>query len=476
MGLIFYDIFLLVLFAIFVSIFLYRKKDNLKQEGILILYKTKWGIKFIDYIGEKYKKTLNFISYISIGSGYVLMMGMIFMLVQTVYIYLTTSISQVIKIPPIAPLIPYFPKLFGLQSLFPPFYFIYFIVALLIVATVHEFSHGIFARKSGIKIKSTGFAFFKYFPAFFGAFVEQDEQQMEKAKKFDQMSVLSAGVFANVVVAVLFYVVLFGFFSFAFTASGVTFNEYAYEILPIMSITSVNGVILNNPTIDEFASHLKENETFNEIYIGEKSYVGVKEIGVTKLDGQDIYLAGLYYDSPAINANLSGVISEINNVNIDSIEKLQEELEKYSPGEEIEIKTISEEEISVKNVVLLEHPENEDVAWLGIGFYENSRKGFLGKVLDLFPSYKKANIYYEPKNDLSVFIKDFLWWIFVINILVALFNMLPVGILDGGRFFYLTILGITGSEKVAKSGFKIVTQLILLSFVAIMIKWAFGFF
>jgi len=43
---------------------------------------------------------------------------------------------------------------------------------------------------------------------------------MEKAKKFDQMSVLSAGVFANVVVAIFVYAILFLFFSFAFTAYG----------------------------------------------------------------------------------------------------------------------------------------------------------------------------------------------------------------------------------------------------------------
>ncbi len=75
-----------------------------------------------------------------------------------------------------------------------------------------------------------------------------------------------------------------------------------------------------------------------------------------------------------------------------------------------------------------------------------------------------------------MFIKDFLWWIFIINLLVALFNMLPVGILDGGRFFYLTILGITHSEKIAKKSFKIMTQLILLSLIVIMVKWALGFF
>ncbi len=472
MNFIIYDIFLLVLFAIFISIFLYKKKNNLKQEGILFLYKTKWGIKLINYIGEKHKRMLNFLSYISISCGYVLMIGMLFILFQTVYLYLTTSISQVIKIPPIAPLIPYFPKLFGLQSLFPPFYFIYFLFALLIVATVHEFSHGIFARKSGIKIKSTGFAFFKYFPAFFGAFVEQDEKQMEKAKKFDQMSVLSAGVFANVVVAILFYAILFLFFSFAFTASGIMFNTYAYSAVETSKIISINGVLLENNSYDNLLD--LANETgFNQIKTKERDYVSTKKVLLEQEQNKGAIV--LYYDSPAINSNLSEIISEINDFKIDSIEKLQEELEKYSPGEEIEIKTIENGFVSVKKIILTEHPEIKGAAWLGVGFM-NSKGGVLNKIIGFFPSYKKTNVYYKPNNNLSKFIKDFLWWIFVINILVALFNMLPVGILDGGRFFYLTILSITKSEKFAKRSFKLMTQLILLLFIAIMIKWVFSFF
>ena len=70
MSLIFYDIFLLVLFVVLASVFLYIKKDNLKREGILILYRTKWGIKLIDYLGNKYRRSLNFLSYVSIGSGF----------------------------------------------------------------------------------------------------------------------------------------------------------------------------------------------------------------------------------------------------------------------------------------------------------------------------------------------------------------------------------------------------------------------
>jgi membrane-associated protease RseP (regulator of RpoE activity) len=471
MNLVFYDIALLVLFVIFSSVFLYVNRKNLSKDGPLFLYRTKWGIRLINYVGKKYQRTLKFLSYVSITLGYILMASMLYLVLQTVYLYLTSPIAKIIKAPPIAPLIPYFPKLFGLQSFFPPFYFIYFIVAILIVATVHEFSHGIFARRYGIKIKSTGFAFLKYFPALFGAFVEQDDKQMVKAKKFEQMSVLSAGVFANVLVTILFYVALFLFFSSTFVASGVIFNTYVYSTVEASEIVSINGVQLDNYSLEKI-SELANKTGVNNIKTEDESYVGIRDFFIS---GENTFLQ-LYDDAPAINAGLKGAITEINGVKIDSIEKLGGELMKYSPGEKVNIKILEEGNYSNFEIVLGKNPAKKDSPWLGIGFYDETGSGFLGKFLGLFPSYKKINIHYEPKNDLSLFIKDFLWWIFIINLLVALFNMLPLGILDGGRFFYLTILSLTKSEKIAKKSFSFVTYFLLFLLVVLMVKWVFGFF
>jgi len=55
-------------------------------------------------------------------------------------------------------------------------------------------------------------------------------------------------------------------------------------------------------------------------------------------------------------------------------------------------------------------------------------------------------------------------------------NMLPVSILDGGRFFYLTIWGITGSAKWAKRIYSFVTWFILLLLVIMMGRWFFNLF
>jgi len=470
MNFVIIDLSLLALFALFATFFLYTRRKNLKKEGALLLYKTQWGVKLIDYIGTKYKGTLKFLSYVSITLGYFLMAGILFLIGQSVYLYLTTNIASVIKAPPIAPLIPYFPKLFGLQSFFPNFYFAYFIIAIVIVATVHEISHGIFAKRYGIRIKSTGFAFLKYFPAFFGAFVEQDDNQMEKSKKFEQMSVLSAGVFANVLIAILFYFILFGFFSVTFIPMGVQFNDYAYSAVEVDKILSVNGVAVSS--YEDILNLANETE-LSRIMVGEKGYIGTEKMISSQKGNEGIIF--LYENAPAINAQIGNVINEIGGVKIKEIGDLQNELMSYSLGDTVEIRTIEEGKFVDYEIVLKENPEEKNSPWLGIGFYGSSQSKISQIVSSVFPQYKKPSVYYQPRNDLSIFVKDLLWWVFIINLLVALFNMLPLGILDGGRFFEITVLSLTGSKKFAKRFFNGISILILLLFLILVAKWLFSF-
>lgn len=469
------DLTLLVLFIIFISVFLYLKRKNIGTEGGLILYRTQWGVKLINYIGKKYKKTLKGLSYVSIFVGYILMAAILWLIAQSVYLYLTTSIARVIKAPPIMPLIPYFPKLFGVQSFFPPFYFVYFIISIVIVASVHEFSHGIFARRYKIKIKSTGFAFLKYFPAIFGAFVEQDEKQMTKKKNFEQMAVLSSGVFANLIITILFFVILASYHGFAFSAAGITFNTYSYSAVNISDIASIDGVSLITPSYESIFTNLKEEGRLYKITMKNgREYIATKKFLEGQNDIKSVLI--LYDDAPAINSGMGGVITEIDGVPIKSLNDLAKELGEHSPGDKIRIKTIKDGEEETKEVVLGANPENKKLAWLGVGFLERNSRGIMGKVYSTFSSFKEEHVYYEPKFGISVFVYDLVWWIIIINLLVALFNMLPLGFLDGGRFFYLTVLGLTKSKKIAERAFKGVTYFLLLLFVILIARWIFIFF
>ncbi|MEK6823558.1 MAG: site-2 protease family protein [Nanoarchaeota archaeon] len=471
-----YDIALLILFVLFVSLFLYLNRKNLKKEGLLFLYKTKWGIKLIDKTAKTFPKTLKALSYVSIGVGYLLMAGMLYLFGKIVWVYITApNLVREIKVPPIMPLIPYLPQAFKLDFL-PPFYFIYWIVVLAVIAITHEFAHGIFMRRYNIKIKSTGFGFFPFFlPVFLAAFVEQDEKSMVKASKFQQKAVLAAGTFANILTAILFFIIMVLFFSFAFSPAGINFENsyglenYAYGIVGIANITSIDGTQLLNPNYQSILNSVEKNGTSKLKTTSGDFFITKKFLEIQNNNEGYIFA---YLDAPAINSGLTGAIYEIDGAKINSLEGLSKKFEEYSPEDKINIKTTE----GNYEVVLGEHPLNPEEPWLGI-FFQKSQKGtFIGKAIE-FLSFKKPNIYYESEiGGAGDFIYNFLWWLVLISLSVALVNMLPMGIFDGGRFFYLTMWQITGSEKRAKKWFEYTTYFLLGLLFVMMFFWVIGIF
>lgn len=460
------DLTLLVLFTLGVIVFLYTRKHNLQRQGIIYLYKTKLGIKFIDAFAKKFRVILRPMQYVVITSGYILMVAISWLIVKTAWIYLRDPLARDLlgNTPPVAPLIPYFPKLFGLESFFPPLYFMYFIIALTIVAVVHEFSHGIFARFHNFKIHSTGFVFLG---PILGAFVEPDEKQMAKAKKIPQLSVLGAGTFANVVMTILFALVLWLFFAAAFSPAGVKFDIY--------SVTETN---INDLVIGEVSSI---DERYLEVFVGEKKFFVRPEVLdiIRERDGE---IVPLIDDSPAFRSQVRGAVTEINRESVTSFEAFDAIIQTYKAGDELTIKTVvtkngrdSEPEFRSYDVTLAE--KNGEV-FLGLDRFEIRGKGVIGYFYEkLIIPIKSPQIYYESSiGSFGWFIYYLIWWIVVINILVALFNMLPLGILDGGRFFYLTVWGLTGSEKIGKKAFAYATWALIAILVLMMVSWFLGFF
>ena len=480
MEFIIYDIAILICFAIFVSIFLYNRRENLKKEGLLLLYKSNWGIKVINLIGNKYKKTLKIFSYVSIAIGYVLMITMVYLFGKIILVYLfQPEIVRAIKIPPIMPLIPYLPKVFNLTFL-PPFYFIYWIIIIAIIAIPHELMHGIYSAYNKIKIKSTGFGFFPYFfPVFLAAFVEPDEKKMFKKNKFSQLSILSSGTFANILTAVFFFFVMWGFFAIAYTPVGVIFDSYSYSIINLTGVPAItiNNITLENISYDNILDLINE-DNLNEVNIYNYSFIAKKSLledSQSRAAFEKGKLLVFYDDAPAIRAGLTGAISEINGVKIDNREKLAREVLNKNPGEIILVKTYDGETYTDYNLTLEENPAKKGVPWLGIGFVERKSSGVLGKVVNFMSAFKKPEVYYQSDWVAGEFIYNLLWWILLISISVALVNMLPIGIFDGGRFFYLTILAITKSEKIAKKSFLYLTYLFLLLLALIMFFWVYSF-
>ncbi len=469
----YYDIGLLVIFAIFLSFFLYTRRKNLKREGLLYLYRTSWGIKLIEIVGKKYKKSLEIFSYISIGLGYILMVSMLYLFGKIIYLYLfNQDLVRTIKVPPIMPLVPYLPQIFKLDFL-PPFYFAYWIIILAIIAITHEFAHGIFAAYNKVKVKTTGFGFFPFFlPIFLAAFVELDEKVMQKKPIKKQLAILAAGTLANILTAAIFLVILWFFFSLTFSASGVIYDTYSYSEVQINTINSINNIAISNISYSKIIelSNFSKNV---KLGTSDKNYT-IPYSGLIKQNPESDYLI-LFDDAPAINSEMDAIIMEIDGIKINNVETLREVLSKYSPGDEITIKTKGEE-IKEQKLILGENPDMKGSSFLGIGFFDSGKSGFMNKFLTIVSSFKSTNTYYESKSgELGIFVYNLLWWLVLISLSVALVNMLPMGIFDGGRFFYLTILAITKNDNLSRKIFSFMTYFLLSLVVVIMLFWFFSF-
>ena len=214
---------------------------------------------------------------------------------------------------------------------------------------------------------------------------------------------------------------------------------------------------------------------FTKIIAGGETYYMNIEVLKTQL-GFDYGRVKLYGDYPAINVGLKGVVIKIDNFNIKDSVDLKEVLKKYSPGDEINIVTRYEGEVLSYDLTLSEHPQEAGKPYLGVMYEKKAR--LLSQVTDMFNFFKKSGTYYEARfnADLIVFIYNLIWWLALINLSVALVNMWPVAIFDGGRMFYLTVWAVTKSEKFAKFAFSVSNYLILGSLFLLMFGWAIAWF
>lgn len=484
MSFVIYDLVFLAIFIIATAVFLYKKRKKLDKEGLLYIYRTKVGIKFIEYIDTRYRKVVSFFKYPIIVTGYISMAVMTYFLVRIVYVYVRSpEIVRAIKIPPLAPLIPYLPALFKVDFL-PAFYFTYWIVVIAVIAIGHEFAHGIFARLINVRIKSTGFGFLGPFLA---AFVEPDEEQMKKKKISDQLAVIGAGSFANLIMTVLFFILLVVFSLAAFTPAGFVFNTYASSIVNVSNIQYVGNFNLNMTVLselkgkspDEIGIYLNTYKNFTRVVVdGKLYYIDFDQLSFNLKENYDAWV--IYEDSPAIKSGLRGVIIAIGDEKITSYNDLSRILDTKKPGDRMIITTIDPEKKQemVFNIILGENPQNKERGFIGISSISQPSVGLRGMLRKAFSFFRDSNTYYKPRfnGDLAEFIFYLLWWIVLINLSVALVNMLPLGIFDGGRFFYLTVLGLTKNEKKAAKWFKIATTLMISLFFLMMLFWAIYYF
>ncbi len=129
------------------------------------------------------------------------------------------------------------------------------IVSLAILLIVHEFSHGVLARRAKIRIKQIGILLFGFIPI--GGFVEPDEKSLQKSKKEVQTNVFSAGIAANFLFMFIFFVLTLLFVIVIIP------HAYSYGVV-VLSTTPgypAHGVIPNGTVITAWNGHQVSNIT-----------------------------------------------------------------------------------------------------------------------------------------------------------------------------------------------------------------------
>jgi len=239
----------IILFYLILVAFLIVKRKNLTiQNKVIVLYRTKFGLRWIEKFSTRFKEWVILLGYIGIGAAYVGLVFISYIILKNLYdlIFVPNTASGVSLVLPGI-------NVPGMGVL--PFW--YWLISIFIIALVHEFSHGIVAKAQGIQIKNTGLVFLG---PIIGAFVEPDEKKMAKDSDIKQYSVLAAGPFSNILLALVALLLLSVVFTPLLTAmtepTGFTFDAYYNESYPFAQagispgtlITGINGITLTEFT------------------------------------------------------------------------------------------------------------------------------------------------------------------------------------------------------------------------------------
>ncbi|MEM2509172.1 MAG: site-2 protease family protein, partial [Candidatus Thermoplasmatota archaeon] len=453
------------------------KKYGLEASFPLLIWKTEKGKNLIDRISKKFdwKYYGNLSIFLCIAA----------MLVTT-YLILRNALLSFIISPERAPS----PReMVGIPGINPIIPVGYGVTALAIAIIVHEFSHGILARYSGLKIKSLGLIFL-IFPI--GAFVEPDEEKLKRVKKIRRSRVFASGPASNIIVAII-CIFLLSFLSMSIVAreEGLIINYSAFGIERGSIISNIDG---------------REIKSLHEFYEMEKNMTPGKEYSISgKKLVFGVYVTNVEKNYPAEKHEIKegSIIYEINGSKIKNWSEFHEIMNATKAYQEIEIKYFLN---GLKNAtVILENKYNYTKK------YEDNGKGFLGiSVVGLDdivvePEYYKNllnpltknnfNSYWNkfltfltfPFAGLSPFPKDLasaficspifwisynlIYWIFWLNFALGTFNSLPLLPLDGGYIFKDGISFLFSKsgegEKISSLLTKIVSVIILFMILSI---------
>ena len=460
---------LLILLIIYIPTFIFVKKSEkakamgLVTSGPLIMIKTKLGIRLMDRLCV-YKR---FWRAMGILSRFITLFLMVFivsiLVIDLIAIPRMTStgglgIEYALAIPGINPMLP----------------IVYGWIALIIAMGVHEFAHGVQTRANDMEVDSTGII---HCVVPLGAFVEPNEEQVQKCSRRARMDLYAAGITTNFILAAITFALLFGGMTgglavehgdnpaiYAMTGSS---PGYDSGIPTTAIITDIDGTEITTITAlyDYIDANYCKEYTLGYLYKGEQSTktvtIGVfveKVVGGSPADGaisKGSFLLGMapsgteeitYFGTPTSFTDYMHDTKAGDTYNF--------YLKDYSTGEE----TVSSIQLGQKN----------DYGYVGISvslsgfsfmtpstvlqasvdpFYgcetiQQKAMGVLSYVGNAFQGFspvpESTHWWYQSTtvpDDVFWPSMNMLYWIFWLNIVLAITNAIPAVPFDGGFLF-----------------------------------------
>ena len=383
------------------------KKYNISLYGPALLLRTKKGRNFLKKIASKIRFWKAYGSF-GIVFCFIVMIFMVVIFIWQAWILLGLDLTPAQKAslpgPEFALILP------GINPIIPLEYIGYVILALAVAIVVHEFSHGILVYAGKLKVKSLGIL---YLIVPIGAFCEPDEEELKKTETAKRMRVFAAGPLSNFVVA--FIVLLIFSFVFMSSVQPLAGAEVLslFEDTPAEEINIPNGariISFNDEKIDniyEFSIAIDKtepNQTVNITYIiqGESINKNVK------------LMSEYDFFSRYIDSELNETYKNESFLGIS-----------FSPQEDFTL--------SLQNPFIYNFPN---------GFLNSFSLPIFGALNGYNPIVSPFKENYETIGPIGILPDNVFWvivnalyWIFWLNLLVGMFNVLPMIPLDGGFLF-----------------------------------------
>ena len=396
--------------VIWVLAILFRDRLKIDIEGPILMRRTQRLRDFIDSIAKLNPRFWRWTMNIGLPVAFFFMAFMLYLLIET----LPTTFSN----PQVGLILP------GVDIPGSPLFIPlgYGIIALMTVMVIHEFGHGIIARVEGVKIKSIGVLLLAVLP---GAFVEPDEEDVEKSKRISKLRIYAAGSIFNMILAAISLLVVM--FISVMMISSVFIGLPGFTIPDTSITTQPVGLNINGPVFP----------TFHE---------------------EGVEISRVVPKSPADGILTPGtIVLGVNGANVSDFKSFITVLNNTGIGENVNFQT-TQGNYSVK---ASSNPRNSSRGYIGIMYQQH---------LVVDSNVGKAVGYQLPWFIYSI--KDLFFWIFLLNFAVGTFNLLPMKPLDGGLLLE-ELLGYKLSESKVR---KIMTPLsyILILIIAVIIIYGLG--